>query len=107
MKRIISRFEYILNTYLREFVRLSVTDWVDFIKSFTLPAYGRGELWKVQATPMIVIHLSFNMRSKKKEDKKKRSKNKQGQEESDKGGDDDSNKIQFHPRIEKCGEFLK
>jgi hypothetical protein len=28
LKRIIVRFEYILNTYLREFVKLSVDDWV-------------------------------------------------------------------------------
>lgn len=47
LKRIISRFEYILNTYLREFVRLSINDWVDFIRSFTVPLYDKGELWKV------------------------------------------------------------
>jgi len=28
LKRVIIRFEYILNTYLREFVKLSVDDWV-------------------------------------------------------------------------------
>jgi hypothetical protein len=28
LKRIIARFEYILNTYLREFVKLSIDDWV-------------------------------------------------------------------------------
>jgi len=32
LKRIISRFEYILNTYLREFVSISINDWVNFIK---------------------------------------------------------------------------
>ena len=42
LKRIIARFEYILNTYLREFVRLSITDWVEFIKSFTVPKYDLG-----------------------------------------------------------------
>jgi hypothetical protein len=47
LKRIISRFEYILNTYLREFVRLSINDWVDFIRSFTVPDYDKGQLWKV------------------------------------------------------------
>lgn len=39
LKRIIARFEYILNTYLREFVRASIEDWESFIKSFTLPNY--------------------------------------------------------------------
>lgn len=47
LKRIISRFEYILNTYLREFVKLSIDDWVGFIRSFTVPDYLKGELWKV------------------------------------------------------------
>ena len=47
LKRIIARFEYILNTYLREFVRLSINDWVDFLKSFTVPDYTKNELWKV------------------------------------------------------------
>jgi hypothetical protein len=37
LKRIISRFEYILNTYLREFVDLSIKEWVNFIKLFTNP----------------------------------------------------------------------
>lgn len=59
LKRIIARFEYILNTYLREFVRLSITDWVEFIRSFTIPSPEKHELWKVQPTPLIVIHLSF------------------------------------------------
>lgn len=42
LKRIIARFEYILNTYLREFVRLSINDWVEFIRSFTIPNYAKG-----------------------------------------------------------------
>ena len=45
LKRIISRFEYILNTYLREFVKVSIDDWVQFIKSFTRPKYEVGQLW--------------------------------------------------------------
>jgi hypothetical protein len=45
LKRIISRFEYILNTYLREFVKVSIDDWVGFIRSFTSPKYEQGELW--------------------------------------------------------------
>ena len=61
LKRIINRFEYIMNTYLREFVRISIEDWIAFIKSFTLPKYDKGELWKVQTTPMIVVHFNFKM----------------------------------------------
>ncbi len=76
LKRIITRFEYILNTYLREFVKLSIDDWVEFIKSFTIPVLHRGELWKVQNTPMMVVHLSFKMyaKAKKEKDKKKSTK---------------------------------
>lgn len=59
LKHIISRFEYILNTYLREFVRVSIEDWVAFIKEFTVPNYSKGELWKIQTTPLIVVHLDF------------------------------------------------
>jgi hypothetical protein len=31
LKRIISRFDFILNTYLREFVQISINDFVSFI----------------------------------------------------------------------------
>ena len=112
LKRIIARFEYILNTYLREFVRLSITDWVEFIRSFTIPSLEKNELWKVQPTPLLVIHLGFQMKSKK-EDKKKAKKGAKGQkgapgaDETDQNPEDDQNRIHFQPRIEKCAEFLK
>ena len=76
LKRIISRFEYILNTYLREFVRVSIEDWTAFIKSFTIPNYSIGELWKIQTTPMIIIHLNFKMADKDDKKKKKITKKK-------------------------------
>jgi len=47
LKRIISRFDYILNTYLREFVKISINDYVDFVKYFTVPKEENNELWKV------------------------------------------------------------
>jgi hypothetical protein len=129
LKRIISRFEYILNTYLREFVRLSIDDWVSFIKSFTIPNYEKGELWKVQPTPMIVIHLSFRMHDKEDKKKQKKDKGKGKDKEKDKkgkdkagekdkkdkkGGEDDEdeeeededNTVNFHPKINKCMQFL-
>mmetsp|Transcript_43579 Transcript_43579/g.42086 ORF Transcript_43579/g.42086 Transcript_43579/m.42086 type:complete len:392 (-) Transcript_43579:3081-4256(-) len=115
LKRIISRFEYILNTYLREFVRLSIDDWVNFIKSFTKPKIERGELWKVQNTPMIVIHLSFKMYAKAKKDKdkdkdkkEKDKKKKKGEEEKKEEEEikDDQNRIAYQPNLEKCGLFF-
>jgi hypothetical protein len=72
LKRIISRFEYILNTYLREFVDLSIKDWVEFIKLFTIPNLANDELWKINEHPFVVIHLSIKKKDKKKsKDKKK------------------------------------
>ena len=71
LKRIISRFEYILNTYLREFVNLSINDWVGFIKYFTMPDHNNDELWKVNDTPFVVISLSVKKKEKNKKEKKK------------------------------------
>ena len=82
-KRVILRFEYMLNTYLRDFVNTSLTDWVDFIKTFTLPKYEDGELWKRSSTPMIVINL------KEKKQKKK-----------------GSNTIEYSPSLAECAEFM-
>ena len=104
LKRIIARFEYILNTYLREFVKLSVDDWQNFIKSFTIPDYGKDELWKIQTTPMIVIHLSFRMKEKDSKNSKNKKK-KKGDENKD--ADEELNQINYHPKIEKCESFLK
>jgi hypothetical protein len=72
-----------LNTYLRDFVNTSLTDWVDFIKTFTLPKYEDGELWKRSSTPMIVINL------KEKKQKKK-----------------GSNTIEYSPSLAECAEFM-
>jgi hypothetical protein len=68
LRRIILRFDFIMNSYLRNFVRQSINDWVSFIKSFTLPKYEKGELWTRSATPLLVISLSY----KKPEGKKPR-----------------------------------
>ena len=80
LKRIISRFEYILNTYLREFVDLSINEWVNFIKLFTTPNLSMDELWKVNNMPFVVIHLNQKKKDKKKKDKKKVEKKKEEKE---------------------------
>lgn len=66
LKRIVTRFELLLHTYLREFVKQSIDDWVGFIKSFTKPDYDKGELWKLSTSQMIVIHLSIHKKEKRK-----------------------------------------
>lgn len=104
LKHIIARFEYILNTYLRDFVKTSIEDWTSFIKSFTLPNYDKGELWKIQTTPLIVVHLNFK-KAESKDDKKKKTKTtKKAEEES---AEEDTNKINYFPKLEKCEDFFK
>lgn len=39
LKRIVMRFEFILNSFLRNFVKNSTDDWINFIRSFTIPKY--------------------------------------------------------------------
>jgi len=80
LKKIIIRFEFILNSYVREFVRLSVEDWVSFIRSFTHPKYDKGELWKISNTPFLDIKLSFSLAKKRKEAEKKAAEKKKKKE---------------------------
>ena len=82
LKRIIARFDYILNTYLREFVKLSIYDYVDFIKDFTNPNLSNDELWRVNEVPYIIIHLG--VLKKPKTDKKKETKKKEEKKEEKK-----------------------
>jgi len=71
LNRIVTRFEFLLHSYLREFVKQSIDDWVEFIRSFTVPDYGKGELWKISTHQMIIIHLSIHQGKKKKKGKNK------------------------------------
>jgi hypothetical protein len=78
-----------LNTYLREFVQASIDDWVAFVKSFTLPKYDKGELWKRTTVPFIIINLE-----KAKETKKK------------KGSKDGSIQVEYQPSLAECQTFM-
>lgn len=105
LKALITRFELILNSYLREFVKLSIDDWVQFIKSFTYPNRKEGELWEVSDVPMIVIHLHFRIPDEKdKKDKDKKKKKKEGEEEEEE--EKEGKGIVFKPSLEKVSEFL-
>lgn len=105
LKRIISRFEYILNTYLRQFVELSINDWVEFLKYFTSPNLANDELWKMNDYPFIIIHLSIKKKEKKKKDKKKEKKKDEkavegaAEEPAEDSDDDDKNRIIYKPSI--------
>lgn len=70
LNRIVTRFEFLLHSYLREFVKQSIHDWIEFIRSFTIPNYEKGELWKISTHQMIIIHLSIHQGKKKKKGKR-------------------------------------
>jgi hypothetical protein len=110
LKHIIARFELIMNTYLREFVRASIDDWVAFMKAFTHPKYDKGELWKVQTTPMIIIHLNFRMKDDEKKKKAKAGKKKEGEAPTE-DSEDEGNLvlivINFFPKLSKVEAFFK
>lgn len=110
LKRIITRFEYILNTYLREFVKLSIDDWVKFIRYFTNPNLNNDELWRVNTRPCITIHLSIKMKKGKdkgKKDKAKKEKPGEGEAaEEEAGEEDDKNRVIFKPSIQECEDFV-
>lgn len=69
LKRIVTRFELVLHTYLREFVKQSIDDWVEFIRSFTKPNYDRNELWKISTDQLIIVHLDIHRSKKSKKSK--------------------------------------
>jgi hypothetical protein len=98
-----------MNTYLREFVRVSIEDWVSFMKSFTVPKIAKGELWKVPTTPMIVINLNIRKAEKDEKKKKKTTKKKEGNAEGGPAADesdDDQNRITYFPKLEKVEKFF-
>lgn len=104
LKRIVTRFELLLHTYLREFVKNSIDDWVDFIRSFTKPVYDRGDIWKISNDQMIIVHLSIHNSKKKKKDDKNKKKDKAEKEEVD---DIPDNSIVLKPSLEECADFLR
>lgn len=112
LKRIISRFEYILNTYLRDFVSLSIDDWVNFIKMFTAPNLSNDELWRMNDVPLVIIHLSIKKKAKvdkkkKKDDKKKEEKDPAAEDEEDQHSDgEDKNRVIFKPTLKECQDFV-
>lgn len=101
LKKIVTRFELLLHTYLREFVKQSIDDWVSFIKSFTKPNYEKGELWKLTNSQMLIIHLNVHNSKKKKKEKGKHD------DSPDKYADIPDNSIILKPSLDECAEFLQ
>lgn len=99
-----------MNTYLREFVQISINDWVDFIKYFTDPNLSNDELWRVNECPLVQIHLSVKKKDKKKKgEKKPKKEKKEGEEVGPEGeipvddeDDEDKNRVVYSPSPEEC-----
>lgn len=106
LKSLIAKFELILNSYLRDFVKLSVDDWVQFIRSFTFPNRKEGELWEVSDVPMIVVHLFFRSSDDKKDKDKKDKKKKKDSEEEEEEHEAKEKGIVFSPNLDKVSDFM-
>jgi hypothetical protein len=72
LKRIVMRFEFILNSYLRNFVKNSIDDWINFLRTFTVPKYESNELWQRAQTSLLVVNLSYKRPEKDKRPRRKK-----------------------------------
>ena len=74
---------------MREFSDLSISDWVVFIRSFTVPKLDQGELWDLSKEALLSVKLEI-LKPVAKEDKKKRkaAKKEEGDAEADPEEDD-------------------
>lgn len=115
LRRIILRFELIMNSYLRDFVKNSIDNWVSFIRSFTIPNYDAGELWARSNTPLLMVHLSVRKPKDKKSKPKRRQQITDDMEEEQKEeilrqwaleDEEYMNKIEYSPSLQQCQEFL-
>lgn len=104
LKKIIVRFEQILNTFLREFCHTSIDDWVSFVKGYTVPKYEKTELWNICTEPLITINLSIKQAKK---EKKKRSKKKEGDAPEPAEVDpDELSSIIYSPSLDACENYM-
>ena len=107
LKGIIQRFELILNNFMREFSDLSIKDWVDFIKSFTVPKLEKGELWELSKEALLNVKLQTLKPSVSKDDKKKkRVKKAEGEDGEGEEEDENAKKIRYKPNLKECEEFM-
>jgi hypothetical protein len=104
LKKIILRFEFILNNFMREFVQSSINDWVEFIKSFTMPSTASEELWRLSATPLLTIKLSEIAVQNADADKKRK---RRGEEDHSDKHERSERKIRFKPSLQECGQFFQ
>lgn len=108
LKNIIQRFELILNNFMREFSDLSIKDWVNFIRSFTVPKTEKGELWDLSSDALLSVKLEI-LKPAAKNDKKKpkvAKKTDEDGEEQEPEEDDTSKRIRYKPNLKECEDFM-
>jgi hypothetical protein len=106
LKKIVLRFEFILNNFMREFVQTSINDWVEFIKSFTKPNPASEDLWRLSMNALLTIRLSEVQTGNPEADKKKRTRKGDESEKSEKATKSEK-KIRFKPSLQDCGQFFQ
>jgi dynein heavy chain len=63
LHRVLRRLDLFMNSYMSEFVRLSITDWLNFLLHFAMPE--PGEHWSKFDKPLITLHLYADLPVKK------------------------------------------
>lgn len=110
LRKIIIRFELIMNSYLREFARQSINDWVNFIRSFTIPKYAQDELWDLPAAPLVNIHLAVQKpKAKGKKPRRKQQVDAEGNPipHDPKEDLEYMSQIVYSPNLEECRNFIR
>jgi len=91
---------------MREFVWLSVEDWVWFIESFTQPNREKGELWEVTKEPLVILSVEV-LENKKSKDKTKDKKSKKDAKKEKEKEEDEPAQIIFKPSLDDVLTFFK
>ena len=87
---LLKRMDYVMNTHVRNFIRNSIVDWVEFLQKFGEPQ--GSESYKKCSVPL--VELELNMETRKKSKKKEKEVN------------EEIGKIDFKPTLEKTRSFI-
>lgn len=96
-----------MHSYMREFVWLSVDDWVRFIESFTQPNREKGELWEVTKEPLVILSIEVLENKKNTKDKTKDKKGKKDDKKNKEKEEEEPAQIIFKPSLDDVLAFFK
>jgi len=99
LRKILKHMDYIVNTHLREFFRVSVKTWVQFLKKFSYPQDHIE--WLKEKKPLITVHLTLE----------KAKSAKHGKREKDRPADDKDDEqvpgtIYLKPSLERVSQRI-